>query len=241
MFFTVQDLLAAKRKWGERPQRRTHYLKGSLACGLCKRQLSIGYSTGHGGVYPYFFCLGRHRDKSCRLPYLSFERIETMVEDYWEQGVIEPAEIEAIRHDVTEHLQDVTRNHEGERKHQNQRLYVVPDGIAGADLATPFAHLLTDDLEERLAVEAQVAAGEPLEAFIRSGFDRNELFPGPRAHRIERPRGLLPAETENRALDLAPGSNETVLVGLPGFEPGTSCPPDKRANQAAPQPVNRRV
>jgi hypothetical protein len=26
-------------------------------------------------------------------------------------------------------------------------------------------------------------------------------------------------------------------VGVPGFEPGTSCPPDKRANQAAPHPV----
>ena len=29
------------------------------------------------------------------------------------------------------------------------------------------------------------------------------------------------------------------LVGAPGFEPGTSCPPDKRANQAAPRPVDR--
>src|SRR6266576_3631896 len=27
-------------------------------------------------------------------------------------------------------------------------------------------------------------------------------------------------------------------VGVPGFEPGTSCPPDKRANQAAPHPVS---
>jgi hypothetical protein len=29
------------------------------------------------------------------------------------------------------------------------------------------------------------------------------------------------------------------VVGAPGFEPGTSCPPDKRANQAAPRPVGR--
>jgi hypothetical protein len=28
----------------------------------------------------------------------------------------------------------------------------------------------------------------------------------------------------------------TVMVGLAGFEPTTSCPPDKRANQAALQP-----
>jgi hypothetical protein len=28
-----------------------------------------------------------------------------------------------------------------------------------------------------------------------------------------------------------------LVIGAPGFEPGTSCPPDKRANQAAPRPV----
>ena len=27
-----------------------------------------------------------------------------------------------------------------------------------------------------------------------------------------------------------------LMVGLPGFEPGTSCTPSKRASQAAPQP-----
>src|SRR5580658_4793105 len=30
--------------------------------------------------------------------------------------------------------------------------------------------------------------------------------------------------------------NQGVMVGLPGFEPGTSCTPSKRASQAAPQP-----
>jgi hypothetical protein len=31
------------------------------------------------------------------------------------------------------------------------------------------------------------------------------------------------------------------LVGAPGLEPGTSSPPDWRANQAAPRPVAHRV
>ena len=31
------------------------------------------------------------------------------------------------------------------------------------------------------------------------------------------------------------------FVGLAGFEPATSCPPDKRANQAALQPANTNV
>ena len=34
-----------------------------------------------------------------------------------------------------------------------------------------------------------------------------------------------------------PSQRGLFLVGAPGFEPGTSCPPDKRANQAAPRPV----
>src|SRR5215475_6996237 len=32
-------------------------------------------------------------------------------------------------------------------------------------------------------------------------------------------------------------SGAFLFIGAPGFEPGTSCPPDKRANQAAPRPV----
>ena len=313
LFYKVQDILQARRKWGERPQRRTHYLKGSLACGLCKRQLSIGYSTGHGGVYPYFFCLGRHRDKSCRLPYLSFDAIEEMVEDFWEQVVIEPEQLDGIRADVTKHLQQVTKHHEAERVRQQRRLtkldaegkklmqayladaielsmlrdeqarvarerndarvileavaseyallvesldealgkldnasalylagteavrrelnhglfkrlYVVPDGIAGADLNTPFAHLLTDDLGERLAVEAANADSditEPTQVIIPSAPGPMSLLGAPRAHRIERPRGPLPAETENLASEMEPGSNISVLVGEGGFEPPT--------------------
>ena len=31
------------------------------------------------------------------------------------------------------------------------------------------------------------------------------------------------------------------LVGLPGFEPGTSCTPSKRASQAAPQPESPKI
>src|SRR6266516_1176445 len=36
----------------------------------------------------------------------------------------------------------------------------------------------------------------------------------------------------------APQNGAFLSIGVPGFEPGTSCPPDKRANQAAPHPVS---
>jgi hypothetical protein len=77
---------------------------------------------------------------------------------------------------------------------------------------------------------------------------------------VERPRGMKPSRskspelglpfeaskkaivsTESTAGDFLEGqerhSNYCMgLVGLPGFEPGTSCTPSKRASQAAPQP-----
>jgi hypothetical protein len=46
-----------------------------------------------------------------------------------------------------------------------------------------------------------------------------------------------PVGLQNRVLAGVPGCYVLRnLVGLPGFEPGTSCTPSKRASQAAPQP-----
>jgi hypothetical protein len=281
LFMRVQDVLDGHRRAGERPQRRTHYLTGTLYCGLCKRMLSIGYSRGrHGGVYPYFFCLGRHRDKQCSLPYLSFGTVEAMVDDYWRQVRVEPEQLEATRADVRQHIARMTRRHEGERKRQQtrlerldaesrklmqalynhavpmdvlreeqariardraeaevvlqtltteqaqldaaldealsfvasahvvyaggteqvrrdlnhalfNRLYIVPDGVAGADLASPYVELLTDDLAERLVNDERVVQGEP---FVPSPPAREDGWDGPIARWLERPRGALPAE-----------------------------------------------
>lgn len=311
LFFEVQQALDAHRLWGERPQRRTHYLKGTLFCGLCKRMMSIGYSRGRGGVYAYFFCLGRHRDKSCTLPYLSIEKVEQMVEDYWQGVVVDPEQLEAIRIDVRRHLKTVTKQNEGERHRQAERLkqldaesrklmqalyndavpmdllkeeqariardksaaqiimdslvaeyeqvtsaldealqvianshviyesgsplvrrdlnhfmfdrlFIVPDGVAGADLASPYVELLTDDLGQRLAQAEAIAVGSTELGRVPSVACVVTPSTPALATWLERPRGLLPAETENPANFRQPGSNLSVLVGLRGFEPPTS-------------------
>ena len=57
---------------------------------------------------------------------------------------------------------------------------------------------------------------------------RLRIFCGPREQEARGPIGLgdpVPYRTMSG-----------ILVGLPGFEPGTSCTPSKRASQAAPQP-----
>src|SRR5690349_22965328 len=45
------------------------------------------------------------------------------------------------------------------------------------------------------------------------------------------PSGEIAHTAEKRGLIL-----KSLLVGPPGFEPGTSCTPSKRASQAAPRP-----
>jgi hypothetical protein len=38
-----------------------HYLKGAIFCARCKSRMSLTFARGNGGIYPYFFCLGRQR------------------------------------------------------------------------------------------------------------------------------------------------------------------------------------
>ena len=54
---------------------------------------------------------------------------------------------------------------------------------------------------------------------------------------IDRAYQALLEQTKNHDPSLDRGSKIPVLVGLRGFEPPTFGPPDRRANQAAPQPV----
>ncbi|TQO19698.1 DNA invertase Pin-like site-specific DNA recombinase [Rhodoglobus vestalii] len=84
----VQDVLAARRIAGDRSWRHTHYLKGSLVCHRCGGRMGYGHSRGKGGVYSYFFCLGRHTGRTdCDLPYISVEKVEEEIERIWKTQV----------------------------------------------------------------------------------------------------------------------------------------------------------
>jgi site-specific DNA recombinase len=55
-------------------------LRGSLYCGRCHSRLGLTHSRGRrGGIYPYFFCLGRQRRTGCDLPFLSVGEVEEQV------------------------------------------------------------------------------------------------------------------------------------------------------------------
>ncbi len=65
-FDAVQTLLDEKRVSGERPQKRQHYLRGSVFCYRCHKRLIYGVSTGENGrKYAYYFCAGRINRTGC--------------------------------------------------------------------------------------------------------------------------------------------------------------------------------
>jgi site-specific DNA recombinase len=87
-WYQVQEVLAGRRIAGDRSWRHTHYLKGSLVCHRCGGRMGYGHSRGKGGVYSYFFCLGRHTGRTdCDLPYISVEKVEKEVERIWQTQV----------------------------------------------------------------------------------------------------------------------------------------------------------
>ena len=70
-------MLAGRKIAGDRAWRRTHYLKGTVVCARCGSRLGYSHNRGSGGVYEYFFCLGRAKKRTdCDLPYLSATGVE---------------------------------------------------------------------------------------------------------------------------------------------------------------------
>ncbi len=91
---------------GEKVQQHHHYLKGTLYCARCLSRLSLIYANGNGGVYPYFFCLGRQAGNGCDQPYLPMDQVEDEVMGFYRSQELEPAVAERLRRDFRQQLQE---------------------------------------------------------------------------------------------------------------------------------------
>lgn len=92
------------------------------------------------------------------------------------------------------------------------KIWVGEDGVEGADLKLPFAHLLAHDLVERLEHETAALTDPTLSNY------RRELP----IDKTQRPHGALSWENKNRdLLYIGHGSNVSYLVGPAGLEPAT--------------------
>ena len=81
----MQIRLDEKRVAGERPQKRQHYLKGSVFCDECGRRLVYGLSRSCTGKrYAYYFCVGRVKGSECTThTSISPKLIEAAIERYY--------------------------------------------------------------------------------------------------------------------------------------------------------------
>jgi site-specific DNA recombinase len=105
-WFAVQTILATRRISGDRAWKHSHYLKGSLTCGRCGGRMGFGHSRGHGGVYTYFFCLGRHTGRTnCDLPYVNDDDIEKEIEKLWRRVQFTPDAVQRVRQHVEEDME----------------------------------------------------------------------------------------------------------------------------------------
>jgi site-specific DNA recombinase len=120
---TVQDILSAKYLTGEKHREHPHYLKGSIHCGTCGSRLIVNHAKGrHGGIYPYFVCVGRQQDKhSCSQRALRIELAEAAVADYYATIQLPDDELEALRAFLGEELTNLRLSAEHERKAQDRR------------------------------------------------------------------------------------------------------------------------
>jgi site-specific DNA recombinase len=164
----VQDILAGRRISGDRSWRHTHYLKGSLTCHRCGGRMGYGHSRGKGGVYSYFFCLGRHTGRTaCDLPYLSVEKVEDAIERVWDTTVQFTAETihevgELTRTELDarqEHDQSLLANQRQriiKLERQKQKLIdaYLEDAIPSEDLKPRQAKLLTEMNDARRLIAA---------------------------------------------------------------------------------------
>ena len=101
----VQNILAERRIAGDRSWRHTHFLKGVLHCARCQGGIGYGHSQGRGGVYEYFFCLGRHTGRTdCDLPYLAVPTVEKEVAQLWHTTRFTATFIDEVRENITTQL-----------------------------------------------------------------------------------------------------------------------------------------
>ena len=122
-FNRVQDALNGRKVAGDRSWRLQQYLKGTVRCDRCGERLGFGHNTGRGGTYAYFFCLGRHRQRtSCDLPYLPADKVEAAVEAEWDEVTFTAEEAATTRRTVTTELDQRQRSDNLTIKAQNKRL-----------------------------------------------------------------------------------------------------------------------
>lgn len=101
----VQEIMQAHNLAGEKESRHAHYLKGSIWCGGCGSRLVFSRNRGRGGVYDYFFCMGRRFKRTeCKRSAVQVAWVEAGVEQFYCSFQVPAERVEEIKTAVEEVL-----------------------------------------------------------------------------------------------------------------------------------------
>ncbi|HEX4115160.1 MAG TPA: recombinase family protein [Solirubrobacteraceae bacterium] len=113
LFETVQAVLKAHNKSGERDRKHQHYLKGTIRCGYCDYRLTYSLNKGKGGAYPYFIC-GPSQRRECTCGYLRVESVEAKIEEHYKTIKLEPHNRDGVIRQIEARLATLADTSKGE-------------------------------------------------------------------------------------------------------------------------------
>jgi hypothetical protein len=107
----------------EKIHKHPHYLKGSIFCGQCNDRLGVANVRGNGGIYPYFYCLGRQKRRTvCQFRHILIDEVERRVELLWRRVHLPKVRVNEIRQEARHELSRVYDLSQQELARQQQRL-----------------------------------------------------------------------------------------------------------------------
>jgi site-specific DNA recombinase len=128
LFDRVGLMLTAKNYAGEKERTHHHYLKGTIFCGQCGSRLCMTFNRGRGGIYDYFFCIGRQKKRTdCDQGHLRVELIENLIEHFYDQVSLTAPQIAELRQKVAGEIDAEVAGFRAEIAQQQKRLTRLQD------------------------------------------------------------------------------------------------------------------
>ena len=123
VFARVQSVLDGHRASGDRSQKHSHYLSGSVYC-ACGRRLGYGrHRSKSGAYYEYFSCLSRtRRGGRCDAPYFPVSAVERAVEQFVAHDLLTDEQQKRVRRAIHEHVEPKAANAKKEAARHLRRL-----------------------------------------------------------------------------------------------------------------------
>ncbi len=122
--FAQNQAILESHRFGEKQRIHPHYLRSTITCKRCGSRMCFTKAKGRGGVYDYFFCLGRHQKRTdCDLPYLLVEDIEGAISEHYASTELLTDQQEASLRDLIDQaLAQRTKRATAETKRQSKRI-----------------------------------------------------------------------------------------------------------------------